>query len=1055
MYCDPMMLEDLTGLLIKFRCHKIGITADVEKAFLQIGLHDKDRDVTRFLWLKDVSKPAVEENLIHYRFTRVPFGIISSPFLLNATIKYHLSKTNDERLKSLANDIYVDNVLTGSNSVKEAMSLYKDSKTVFQQISMNLREWSSNSKELMRNITDASTDKTVKTLGLNWDLENDTICLRIKNTTNAYTKRGILKTIAAIYDPCGFAAPIILPAKLLLQKLWKTKSHWDAPLSEEMAAEWKTILEDLKQTHKICLPRNITDNQEGQLHCFTDSSMSAYAAVVYLLQGDKVNFIIGKSRLIPLKDQDNLKIPKLELLGALIGSRLIQYVMKHLQVNISQQVLWTDSQIVIDWYQSKKLLPPFISRRIEEIKKNKNLAVRYVPSEHNPADVATRPTNSTEDFQRWLSGPKFLKEDSHNWPYRPARDVTLLAGEGLSNNTTQKAELNSDTKNQLKKNIDLSKAQKHQTETRQIFSETRENVNNRISSEVQEIRSIQRQFYPDEVNDKMTHLTRNLRLFKDVDRILRCGGRLTHSDLSYDAKYPILLPKDCEFTTKTIKKAHENNYHVGVPHTLDIVRQRFWIPQGRAQVQKFINKCPQCVKHGGGPYTLPETPALPPERVKYETAYTYVGVDYFGPMYVKAEGKQKRWICLFTCLVIRAIHLEIVKDMSAEECLLAFRRFMATRGVPTLIVTDNALQFKLLSEIITTGGPTDQRIQWKFIPQLAPWHGGVYERLVAVVKHCLKRTLQKHLLDDNQLLTIMKEVESVVNTRPLTYVGTGLEHVLKPADFLTPGRCLGLQMSVSKAPITATVTKQQLIEGWRRGETIMKEYRDMFMNQYLLSLREHYKHSTKQPRVRSHDVPCVGDIIQIKGDTKNRENWKVGRISELIKGTDGLYRVAKVKVDNNIFTRSISHLYPLEIEDIPSQTDLSGHQAEVESAPKAMRMEVEEDSDLPMTQREDYPNMQPDGSTDGTDSMDTDTTHSIDRINENTDVTNENVDTAEEDIDLRHGNVETTNDLVDKNNESASNQSDNERQRRNAAVQAMERIREWTRHLMTTLTTSQ
>ncbi|XP_063635507.1 uncharacterized protein LOC134806149 [Cydia splendana] len=131
MYCGPMMLEDLTGLLIKFRCHKIGITADVEKAFLQIGLHNKDRDVTRFLWLKDVSKPAVKENLVHYRFTRVPFGIISSPFLLNATIKHHLSRTNDGRLKSLASDIYVDNVLTGTNSIEEAMSLYRDSKMIF------------------------------------------------------------------------------------------------------------------------------------------------------------------------------------------------------------------------------------------------------------------------------------------------------------------------------------------------------------------------------------------------------------------------------------------------------------------------------------------------------------------------------------------------------------------------------------------------------------------------------------------------------------------------------------------------------------------------------------------------------------------------------------------------------------------------------------------------------------------------------------------------------------------------------------------------------------
>ncbi|XP_063380261.1 uncharacterized protein LOC134666885 [Cydia fagiglandana] len=312
LYAGPMMLEDLTGLLIQFRCHNVGLTADVEKAFLQIGLNNNDRDVTRFLWLKDTEKPVTEDNLIQYRFTRVPFGIISSPFLLNATIKHHLQTSEGNYTKQLANNIYVDNLLTGTESVDEALDLYKEAKDKFSEISMNLREWSSNSKDFLNQIQDVAPETTVKTLGLNWDLKEDSLQLRAKvNKNNEITKRGILKTIAAIYDPCGFSVPIVLPAKLLLQQLWKEKVKWDSSLSDETKQKWMSILEDLKEIESIRLPRNMTvpNRHKAQLHCFTDSSTVAYAAVVYLVQGDNVQFVIGKSRLVPTKDQENLKIP--------------------------------------------------------------------------------------------------------------------------------------------------------------------------------------------------------------------------------------------------------------------------------------------------------------------------------------------------------------------------------------------------------------------------------------------------------------------------------------------------------------------------------------------------------------------------------------------------------------------------------------------------------------------------------------------------------------------------------------------------------------------------
>lgn len=502
---------------------------------------------------------------------------------------------------------------------------------------------------------------------------------------------------------------------------------------------------------------------------------------------------------------------------------------------------------------------------------------------------------------------------------------------------------------------------------------------------------------------------------------------------------------------------------MGVSHTLSIIRQQFWIPQGRTQVQKIIKKCPQCVKHGGGPYVLPPTPDLPPERVTFNPPFTYTGMDYFGPMYVTTEqGKEKRWICLYTCLVVRAIHMEVVKNLTADECLLSLRRFIATRGVPTLIVSDNALQFRLTSEVLSNPYCNENNIKWKFIPQLAPWHGGVYERLVAVVKHCLKRTLQKHLLGDNQLLTVIKEVESVCNTRPLTYVNSEQEHILKPSDFLSLGKCIAIEPSLNQTLPEGTSVKQNLIEGWKRGHRIMSEFKSMFVGQYLASLRERYRHSHKQPRVKSDKVPRVGDVVQIKGDTKNRENWKVGKISSLIEGPDGESRVAKVKIGDAEFTRSIGHLYPLEAEITGSEDTKAQMLLKIGNAPNA---ETINDKEFPIAQTHEV-----------------DPPHENEKQNHLSDPAEEvhisseaNPEAAPNVTCLRENESEMArpNDVpemmnVDSYEDSqvvqevnlSGNNSDDEasvqdnperRQKRAAAIRAREKIAEWTRLLFTLL----
>jgi len=180
LFRGPVMLPDLTGLLLRFRLSPIGVISDIEKAFLNVGLQAKDRDATRFLWLNDTKTNLIsDENLQIYRFCRIPFGIVSSPFLLSATINYHLKRTESTTAEHLQREIYVDNLITGVQNVAEGQQLYSEAKQIFATASMNLREWASNSEELMALIPshDKANDSTIKVLGMCWKLRTDMLSI--------------------------------------------------------------------------------------------------------------------------------------------------------------------------------------------------------------------------------------------------------------------------------------------------------------------------------------------------------------------------------------------------------------------------------------------------------------------------------------------------------------------------------------------------------------------------------------------------------------------------------------------------------------------------------------------------------------------------------------------------------------------------------------------------------------------------------------------------------------------------------------------------------------
>ena len=226
LYRGPVILEDLCGLLLRFRMKKIGLVSDIEKALWQVGLYEADRDVTGFLWLKDIQKPVPKDNLLVCRFKRLPFGIISSPFLPGVTIKHHLEKENSATANNIKNDFYVDNLITGVDNKKDAVRLYRDAKRLFEDISMNLREWLTNSPKVNNQIKPKNQikERVTKVPGLVWNKNADQLSISTKKLEIQQpetTKRVVLSTLASIYDPLGLLTPFTSNMKIFIQNLWE------------------------------------------------------------------------------------------------------------------------------------------------------------------------------------------------------------------------------------------------------------------------------------------------------------------------------------------------------------------------------------------------------------------------------------------------------------------------------------------------------------------------------------------------------------------------------------------------------------------------------------------------------------------------------------------------------------------------------------------------------------------------------------------------------------------------------------------------------------------
>ncbi|GFV07588.1 putative RNA-directed DNA polymerase from transposon X-element [Trichonephila clavipes] len=288
---------------------------------------------------------------------------------------------------------------------------------------------------------------------------------------------------------------------------------------------------------------------------------------------------------------------------------------------------------------------------------------------------------------------------------------------------------------------------------------------------------------------------------------------------------------------------------------VSILREKFWILRARRTVRNIIQNCVKCKRYNAGPVKS-ESVSLPADRVRDAGVFEIIGIDLAVPLFLK--NAEKVWVVLYTCAVYRAVHLELVTALSTNNFLLGLRRFIARRGRPSVVYTDNGTnfrgavrEFKNLDWIKIERGTEIQRIKWKFNPPTAAWWGGWWERLIRVLKDILKRTLGNAVLTYEELLTVLCDCESIVNSRPLTYVS-------EDSDDLIP-----------------------LIPA-------------MFM--------------------MSNASMDVGEIVLIKNPNRKRLYWPLGKVIELIPGRDGKVRTLKLRFSNSEIIRPIQKVFPLEIQ---------------------------------------------------------------------------------------------------------------------------------------------
>lgn len=942
--------NDIRDIILRFRSHVIAFSTDLVKMFRMIEIHPPDRRYLQIYWRFDPN-----QQVQRYELNTVIYGLVCAPWIAQRVLKQLAADHGDQfplAAEVLLRDSYVDDILTGAPSIEEATTLQVQLIHLLKCGGFDLSKWSSNSPKLLSNVQSAGQkelvdlsspdEQWVKILGLQWDPQSDCFSFAIGDPSPHYTKRGILSTVARIYDPLGFLSPTILMMKGFIQDLWIKKLDWDDPLTDALAESWTRLTRELPQLSELRIPRFVGTSPDAtscQLVGFADASNRGYAAVLYLRvispDGCRTSLLTSKSKLAPTKTQS---IPRLELSGALLLAELYRAVLPQIRtfdLLLEPSVFFSDSQTVLAWLNTPPhKLKIFVSNRVARIQEITHPQQwRHVVSRENPSDAASRGIHPSLllSHDLWWSGPPWLSKHPSEWPsskivppeelddLKPQETNTLVASNSSDRWIKWMARFSSystlvKSAGWLKRwmyNLRhmkccccpwrCGKLRRSEFEAGLTFC----------------IKTTQAFYFKD--HSYVLKKYANLRPYIDADGIWHVGGRLRHASVPESRKNPVLLPYEAHFSVLLVDYLHKIYLHPG-PTTLQaVIQTQFWIPSLRRLIYLRGFRCKICYESRTNT-VAPIMGDLPTYRVNGGRTFQHVGIDFAGPFPLKESSRRnaavgKVYLCLYVCMATKALHLEAVTRLTTEAFLASFQRFTSRRGIPSDVYTDRGSNFlgaaRYLKDLYRwfISEETKEalleyamqtKITWHFNPPHTPHMGGIWEAGVKSVKRYLRLIASDTALTYEEISTWFTKIEAILNSRPLCPLSTDPNE----NDYLSPGHFLvGGPLVVSPEP-SLLDEKENLLSRWQLVTRLSEQFWQRWSSEYLSTLQ-------KRPKwVKVRQNLEVGDLVLLK-ESSPPLHWKLARVTEVHAGEDGTVRVVTLRRGSSTFLRHVVNLVPL------------------------------------------------------------------------------------------------------------------------------------------------
>ena len=961
----PTLHPTIDKILLRFRQYPVALSSDIAKMYREVLLHSDDQQLHKYIW-----RESPEHQWKEYMMTRVTFGVAASPYLAVKTLQQTAADHGGEHPTiqwHVQQSFYVDDFLGGAASVEEATLLYQQLSSTLEKGSFHLRKWRSSHQQVLEHIpaniqeavptlelTDQHSATYPRALGVTWDSGRDTMFTNIQVQDHFRpTKRGVISDVARTFDVLGWINPAILPMKLLYRDLWKEGLDWDEPVSEEQAGKHLTWRSDLPALKEVHLPRCYTRAEAPsslQLHGFADASCNAYAAVIYLratypTQQPTVQLVVAKSKVAPLKTRT---IPQLELCGANLLARLITTTGQTLGVPTNQIKAYSDSTVVLGWLGGESgRYCIFSGHRIASTTiLLPSQHWHHVPTEQNPADVASRGVSASElrNHELWWHGPPWLAADPISLPHQPTEEVlaegrrterkpeprvamAVIQEECYEQHQNSYLKLVRITSWMLRfMNLDTKKERSSHLTTAEGQQATsfllRRSQGRSFSEEISTIKAGK------DLSPRSKVLV--LHPFLGKDQLLRVGGRLWHTKIPYHTSHPVILAAGDHLTRLLFAHYHLLLGHCGPSTLLAHAANLYHVLGGRVLSRTICRKCVTCRKQAAKSASQ-LLGQLPPFRVEPQHVFLNTGMDFCGPFLVRMGYTRKPvmikvFLAIFLCMATKAVHLEVVSDLKTSALIASLDRFVARRGLPLHLHSDNGSnyigaknQLAAFYDMMTSAATKEalsqylfkHQITWHHSPQRAPHFGGLWEAAVKSSKFHLKRILGQERLTFEELSTVVCQVESFLNSRPL---GPITSHDVEGSSPLTPSHFLigRPAMAYPKPPVKG---KPTTLQRWDICQKATKEFWDRWSQEYLQHLQKATRWHRKQRNFQ------VNDLVMLTDGSHFKAQWSMARVTQVYPGKDGLVRAVDVQLETRVMPRTYTTKEQL-VEKIKTRTSI-------------------------------------------------------------------------------------------------------------------------------------